>query len=134
MTRFGPGIVGAALTCLTVAPALAISGADALKQLNRDRDQTLELPETLDQSARLFNELDKDKDFTLDKAEVGTRVTAEEWRRFNKDRDGHLELDEWLNIARSRFYAADARKTGKLTAPDLDKSAGQSLLKLLINQ
>lgn len=134
MTRFGLVIVGATLACLTVAPALAISGADALKQLNHDTDQTLELPEMLDQSARLFNELDKDHDFTLEKAEVGARVTAEEWTRFNKDRDGHLELDEWLNILRSRFYAADSRKTGKLTAPDLDKPAGQSLLKLVINQ
>jgi EF hand len=127
-------ILAVAFACLMAGPAFAISGADALKQLNHDSDQTLELPEALDASTKVFNALNKDNDLTLDKAEVAGIVTDAEWKRYNRDHDGTLELDEWLRIVRARFNAADIKKDGKLTAQELDGPAGQSLLKLLIKQ
>jgi EF hand len=127
-------ILGVAFAGLLATAALAISGTDALKQLNHDSDQTLELPEALDASTKVFNELNKDNDLTLDKAEVAGLVTNTEWKQFNSDRDGTIELDEWLRIVRARFTAADANKDGKLTAQELDSPAGQSLLKLIVKQ
>jgi hypothetical protein len=134
MKRLETLILSAAVTCVIAFPALAISGADALKRLNHDSDQTLELPEVLDASTKRFQELNKDNDLTLDKAETDGLVTGAEWRVYNKDHDGTLELDEWLNIVRARFRAADTKKDGKLTAQELDAPAGQALLKLVVGQ
>ena len=93
MKRLGPLILSVAVACIMASPALAISGADALKRLNHDSDQTLELPEVLDASAKRFQELNKDNDLTLDKAETAGLVTDPEWKAYNKDHDGTLELD-----------------------------------------
>ena len=109
MKRLRPLILSVAAVCVLASPALAISGADALKRLNHDSDQTLELPEVLAASAKLFQELNKDNDLTLDKAETAGWVTDAEWKAHNKDHDGTLELDEWLNIVRARFRAAARR-------------------------
>jgi len=132
MKRPGVLILSVAVACIMAFPASAISGADALRRLNRDTDQTLELPEVLDASTKQFQQLNKDNDLTLDKAETAGLVTAAEWKTYNKDHDGTLELDEWLNIVRARFHAADAKKDGKLTAQELDSPAGQSLLQLVL--
>jgi EF hand len=134
MKRLRPLIVSVAAVCVLVSPALAISGTDALKRLNHDSDQILELPEALDAAAKQFQELNKDNDLTLDKAETAGLVTDAEWKAHNKDHDGTLELDEWLNIVRARFRAADTKNDGKLTAQELDSPAGQALLKLVVGQ
>jgi hypothetical protein len=134
MKRLRVLIVSVAVACVIASPALAISGADALKRLNHDSDQTLELPEVLDASAKLFRELNKDNDLTLEKAETAGWVTDAEWKAYNKDHDGTLELDEWLNIVRARFRDADTKKDGKLTMQELDNPAGQALLKLVVGQ
>ena len=134
MKCLGALILSVAVTCVMASPALAISGADALKRLNHDTDQTLELPEALDAAAKQFQVFNKDNDLTLDKAETAGLVTDAEWKAYNKDHDGTLELDEWLNIVRARFRAADTKKDGKLTVQELDSPAGQSLLKLIVGQ
>jgi EF hand len=134
MKRLRVLIVSVAVACVMASPALAISGADALKRLNHDSDQNLELPEVLDASAKLFRELNKDNDLTLEKAETAGWVTDAEWKAYNKDHDGTLELDEWLNIVRARFRDADTKKDGKLTMQELDNPAGQALLKLVVGQ
>ena len=92
----------------------------------------LELPEALDASAKRFQELNKDNDVTLEKAETAGLVSDAEWKTYNIDHDGALELDEWLNIVRARFRAADTKKDGKLTMQELDSAAGQALLKLVV--
>ena len=134
MKCLGALILSVVVASVMASPALAISGADALKRLNHDSDQTLDLPEALDAAAKLFQQLNKDNDLTLDKAETAGLVTDAEWKTHNKDHDGALELDEWLNIVRSRFRAADAKKDGELTAQELDSPAGQWLLKLVVGQ
>ena len=134
MKRLHPLILSVAAVCVMASPALAISGADALKRLNHDTDQTLELPEALAAAAKQFQALNKDNDLTLEKAETAGLVTDPEWKEYNKDHDGALELDEWLNIVRARFQAADTKKDGKLTVQELDSPAGQALLRLVVEQ
>jgi hypothetical protein len=134
MKRLGILVLFVAIASVMAYPAAAISGADALKRLNHDSDQTLELPEVLDASAKQFQVLNKDNDLTLDKAETAGLVTDAEWKAYNEDHDGTLELDEWLNIVRARFHAADTKRDGKLTVHELDSPAGQALLKLVVGQ
>ena len=117
---------------LISAPAWAATGAEVLKQLNRDNDQTLEIPEVIDAATKLFYAINPDNDTTLERSETKGRVTEEDWAAVNKDHDNTLEMDEWLTIARRRFNAADANKDGKLTANELDSPAGQLLVKMII--
>ena len=113
-------------------PAFALSGAEALKALNRDADETLEIPEAIAAATALFNQLDPHHDMTLKQAQTTGRVSAQDWKRFNNDGDQTLELDEWLALTRERFNKADTHKHGKLTAAELDSPAGQSLILLMI--
>src|ERR1700722_4231948 len=76
-------ILGVTFAGLFATAALAIRGADALKQLNHDSDQPAQQPEALDASTKVLNELSKDNDLTLDKAEVAGLVTDTEWKQFN---------------------------------------------------
>jgi hypothetical protein len=117
---------------LLAASAWAVSGAEVLKQLNRDSDQTLEIPEVIDVAVQVFSAINPDNDLTLERKETEGRLTDADWKAVNKDNDKTLEMDEWLAIVRLRFNAADANRDGKLTAQELDSPAGQLLIKLLV--
>jgi hypothetical protein len=138
MRQFLLAAIAAPLTafCLLIglcgSPASAMSGAEVLKEMNHDQDQTLEIPEVITAAAAMFNAINPDHDLTLEAAETKHILTAEEWKQFNADGDSTLELDEWLAIARARFKAADIGGTGKLTATELDTPAGQSLVRMIV--
>jgi hypothetical protein len=128
-----PLITPMALIALLAAhSAWAATGADVLKQLNRDADQTLEMPEVIDAAVKLFAQINPDNDLTLEPKETEGRLTDADWKAANKDNDATLEMDEWLAIARQRFNAADTNRDGKLTVQELDASAGQLLIKVII--
>ncbi|WP_454916522.1 hypothetical protein [Xanthobacter sediminis] len=129
--RVAAAVAGAVLAAAMPAGA-ATSGKDALAQLNKDGDDTLEIVEVIDLGTQMFKVVNADGDTTLRAVEAEGRVTPEDWTLVNKDGDQTLELDEWLVIVRSRFNAADANKDGKLTAAELDSPAGQKLLLLLV--
>lgn len=120
-----------AMTCLATS-AWAISGAEVLKQLNHDSDQTLEIPEVIDAATKLFYEINPDHDTTLERKATVGRLTEADWKAVNKDHDNTIKMDEWLTVARQRFNAADANKDGKLTAKELDSPAGQELIKMIV--
>lgn len=125
----------AAALLLAVAPAAAqtrMSGADILKEHNKDGDQTLEIPEVIHMATGVFSAINPDGDTTLEDDETKGRLSAADWKRANKDGDKTLEMDEWLSIARKRFAAADKNKDGKLTAAELDSKAGQSLALMIV--
>jgi hypothetical protein len=114
------------------ASAWAATGAEVLKMLNRDSDQTLEIAEVIDAAIKVFGQINLDNDLTLDRKEAEGRLTDADWKAINKDNDNTLEMDEWLTIVRQRFNAADANKDGKLTAQELDSAPGQLLIKLIV--
>ncbi|BBE73920.1 hypothetical protein [Oharaeibacter diazotrophicus] len=129
-------LVSAALAAAGLAalcsPATAVTGKEALAQLNKDGDDTFEIVEVIDWGTQLFSAINPDGDTTLEPDETEGRLTEADWAAVNKDGDQTLEMDEWLSIVRSRFEAADADKDGKLTEAELDTPAGQSLLLVLI--
>jgi hypothetical protein len=123
--------VASALTLITTS-AWAATGAEVLKMLNRDSDQTLEIAEVIDAATKLFAQINLDNDLTLERKEAEGRLTDADWKAVNKDNDNTLEMDEWLTIVRQRFNAADANKDGKLTVQELDSAPGQLLIKLVV--
>jgi hypothetical protein len=125
---------GAAIAAFVFAasPALAASGADALKALNKDNDDTLEIAEVIHAGVATFQAINPDGDTTLESGETKGRLTEKDWKRANTDGDETLEVDEYLKILRTRFKRADANKDGKLTAAELDSKAGQGVLVLIL--
>lgn len=125
-------IATACVLSLSATSAHAMTGAEVLKAVNHDSDQTLELPEAIAAAAGVFDGLSKDRSQTVTRADIADRVGENDWSKVNKDRDQTLELDEWLTVARDRFTAADANHDGKLDARELDSAAGQLLVKMIV--
>jgi hypothetical protein len=75
--------VALALTLLA-ASAWAVTGADVLKQLNRDSDQTLEIPEVIDAAVKVFSAINPDNDLTLERKETEGRLADADWKAVNK--------------------------------------------------
>jgi Ca2+-binding EF-hand superfamily protein len=127
---------GAAFVALAVAAAPAVAqtrtGADALKSINKDGDQTLEMAEIIDAGVKTFQAINPDGDTTLEDDETKGRITEKDWARANTDGDETLEMDEWLKILRQRVKRADKDKDGKLTAEELDSKAGQGVLVMIM--
>ena len=128
-----PFLIPVTLASFIVATsAAAITGAEVLKLLNRDDDQTLELPEVIDAAVKLFAQIDLDDGLTLEPKETEGRLTDAERRAVDKDNDNAIEMGEWLDAVQQRFNEADANNDGKLTVQELDSPAGQLLIKLII--
>lgn len=125
-------VTAAVAVTLLASPAVAASGAEVMKALNHDNDQTLEIPEVIDAATKLFSEINPDGDTTLERTETAGRLTESDWKAVNKDKDDTLEMDEWLSVARKRFVAADTNKDGKISVSELDSPAGQMLVKMII--
>ena len=50
---------------LMSGPACAVGGAEVMKALNHDNDQTLEIPEVIDAATKLFSEINPDGGDTI---------------------------------------------------------------------
>jgi Ca2+-binding EF-hand superfamily protein len=112
-------------------PALAASGADAVKMFDTDKGGTLDLAEVKKAAANLFAKLDRDHDGTLDKRELAGRLSARELAAADPDHDGTLTVDEYLVVVERRFSSANPDKDGTLDARELNTRAGKALLRLL---
>src|SRR5436305_14346187 len=96
-----------------------------------DNDGTVDLAEAKKAASSLFDKLDRDKDGTLDRRELGGRLSATEFAAADPDKDGTVSKDEYLKIVEDRFKAADPDKDGTLDDKELRSRAGQLLLRLL---
>jgi hypothetical protein len=114
------------------AAAQGASGADAIKAINKDGDQTLEMAEVINAGVKVFEAINPDGDTTLESGETKGRVSEKDWAKVNNDGDQTLEMDEWLKILRQRVKRADKDKDGKLTAEELDSKAGQGVLVMIV--
>lgn len=116
----------------TAQPAKAYTGADVLKALNKDGDNTLELSEAINAGVKVFEAINPDGDTTLESNETAGRITTKDWQRANKDGDKTLEMDEWLSILRKRFARADPDKDGSLDEAELNTKAGQQVVLMIM--
>lgn len=127
----------AAVVLFAAVPASAqtmtkATGAELLKELNKDGDTTFEIPEIIDLATKTFHAINPDADTTLERDETEGRLSEGDWKRVNTDGDQTLEMDEWLSIARKRFNRADKNKDGKLTAAELDSKAGRGVVVMIV--
>ncbi len=114
---------------LFAAPARAEQAA--IKALDTDNDGTLDVSEVTKAADTVFDRLQKDQDDTLDRKELGSRLSAKEFAAADTDKDGTLTKDEYVALARKLFKQADVDGDGKLEAKELRSKAGQALLRLI---
>lgn len=124
---------------LALAAVLALSDASlarggaspAMKALDTDADKTVDLAEAQKSGEALFTRLEKDKDGTIDRKELGSRLSKKDFAAADPDSDGTLTKDEYLALVESRFKAADPDNEGTLDDKELHSKAGQALLRLI---
>jgi Ca2+-binding EF-hand superfamily protein len=126
--------VGLALGGAAPAGAAAVQkrSRTALQQLDPDNDGTVDLNEARKAGSAMFDRLDRNKGGTLNRRELGGRVTAAEFAAADPDKDGTLTKDEYLTIVDKRFKAADPDNDGTLDDKELRSRAGRALLRLLL--
>ena len=111
-------------------PAFA-APSRAMRLLDTGNDGTVDLDEAKKAASALFDKLDRDHEGTLDRRELGSRLSAAEFAAADPDKDGTLSKDEYLKVVENRFKAADPDNDGTLDEKELRSRAGQSLLRLL---
>lgn len=136
--------LAAALLALASGPALAQSdkpansiqgqydGSTDPKRFDLDNDGTLSLAEVKSAAAYEFNKLNPDGDGTLDRREVGKRLSDPEFEKANPDHDKTLDKAEYLALVERAFVAAAGGPDKTIKASDLSSTdAGKRLLRLL---
>jgi Ca2+-binding EF-hand superfamily protein len=111
-------------------PAFA-APSRAMRLLDTDNDGNVDLDEAKKAASTMFDRLDRDHDGTLDRRELGGRLSAAEFASADPDKDGTLSKDEYLKVVENRFKAADPDNDGTLDEKELRSRAGQALLRLL---
>src|SRR5271165_7160763 len=114
-----------------IAPVPAQAEQSAIKALDTDNDGTLDLAEVTKAAEAVFDRLNKDQDDTLDRKELGARLTAQEFAAADPDKDSTLSKEEYVALATKLFKQADVDSDGKLEAKELNSKAGRALLRLI---
>ncbi len=122
----GSAVVGGALVA---APAQAEQAA--IKALDTDNDGTLDINEVTKAAEAVFDRLQKDQDETLDRKELGSRLSAKEFAAADPDKDATLTKEEYVALVQKLFKQADVDGDGKLEAKELRSKAGRALLRLI---
>jgi hypothetical protein len=118
-------------TAFVVPRAHADSVSDFLAKWDPDNDRTLDLAEVNKAADAQFDKLDVDHDGTLNRKELGNRVTKAEFAAADTDHEGTLSKEEYQTIVAKRFHAANRDKDTTIDIAELRSKAGRHLLQLL---
>jgi len=122
--------IGASAGAIVAADA-APKRSRAMQLLDTDNDGTIDLNEAKKAGGALFDRLDRNRSGTLNKRELGGRVTPQEFAAADPDKDGTLTKDEFLTVVEKRFKAADPDNDGTIDQKELSTRTGRALLRLL---
>lgn len=111
--------------------ALAAGKAPSVAGIDTDNDGTIDMNEAKAAAGTEFDKLDKDHEGTLDRKELGRRVSKKDWPAADTDKEGTIDKNEYTALVETRFKAADADNDGTVSAKELGTPAGKSLRKLL---
>jgi len=111
--------------------AFGLSVAILLIACNSKSFAAVDLAEAKAAALRVFHKLDKDSDATLDRKEIGGRLSKKKFTKADPDHDGTLSKFEYLDLVEELFSAAGPDKDGTLTAQGLKSKAGRALLRLI---
>ena len=125
-------VAGGIVAISPAAVAKTIKVDDALmKTLDPDNDGTVSLAEAKAAGAAEFKKLNTEKDNTLDKKELGSRVSKKDFKAADADNDGTLDEAEYGALVEKLFKAADPDNDGTLDKKELESKNGQKLLQLI---
>jgi Ca2+-binding EF-hand superfamily protein len=125
-------VAGGIVALSPAANAKKIKVDDALmKTLDPDHDGTVSLAEAKAAGAAEFKKLNTDSDSTLDKKELGSRISKKELKEADPDKDGTLDEAEYGALIEKLFKAADPDNDGTLDKKELESKDGQKLLALI---
>jgi hypothetical protein len=128
----------ASVLALSLPPAMFVTSASpafaasALQSLDPDKDETVDLNEAKTAATALFDKLDVDHDGTLDHKELGSRISADDWKLADPDNDKTISKDEYLAFVEVAFKRADPDNDGTIDAKELKTPAGHALVRLLL--
>jgi hypothetical protein len=125
------GIVTLVITAMFAPRAHADSASDFLAKWDPENDRTLDLAEVNKAADAKFDQLDVDHDGSLNRKELGKRVTAAEFKAADADHDGTLDKAEFQTIVAKRFRAANRDKDTTIDVAGLKTAAGRHLLQLV---
>ncbi|MCD2183547.1 EF-hand domain-containing protein [Rhizobium sp. TRM96647] len=83
-------------------------------QLDTNKDGTVQRSEYQAFMATAFTNLDKNKNGSLSKSEVGTVLTADQFSATDGDNNGSISQAEFMNRVMADFAAADRSGDGAL--------------------
>jgi Ca2+-binding EF-hand superfamily protein len=127
------GCVSVGMVLGGILPALAApKRSRAMQVLDADHDGTIDLAEARKAAGAVFDRIDGNKDGTLNKRELGGRVTPQEFAVADRNKYGRLSKDEYLSVVEKRFKAADPNNNGKIDEKELVSRPGRPLLRLLL--
>lgn len=110
------------LTAFALSQAVAAAAQDRpaamnqgqMDRLDRNRDGAVDQSEYQAFMTSAFANLDKNKDGSLRREEVGQILNAQQFAATDANRDGRLTQDEFLNRVMADFKAADRSGDGNL--------------------
>lgn len=124
--------IAALLGAVSAPPeAFAKAKPPSVEGIDTDKDGTIDMNEAKAAAAAEFDKLDKDHEGTLDKKELGRRVSKKDWPTADADKEGTIDKNEYMALVEARFKTADADNEGTVSAQELGTPAGKSLYKLL---
>lgn len=105
--------------------------ADPLRAFDINKDGRLDLAEAKSAAAAHFDELNPDRDDSLEVGEAAPVMSADEFRRYNTNHDGRITKRQYLDIVELRFNEARPPGSEELGRGDLETDRGKALLRLL---
>jgi hypothetical protein len=130
-------LLGALLTAGSVGAAAAapIRGGgrpSSFAAIDADHDGTIDLAEAKHAAELLFDQLDRNKNGKLSRAELGRRrISAAEFRAADADHDGTLTKEEYLALVERQFKAADLDHDGTVSEAEFESRSGLPLRRLV---
>lgn len=116
----------------TPRPANSIQGKyETRHQYDLDHDGKVSLAEAKSAAAFEFDRLDKDRDGTLDREELGDRVGDADMAAVDGDHDGTLSKAEYLALVQVRFRAVQPDLKAQVAPKQMSSGAGRALRQLL---
>ncbi len=128
---FGIALVAAGLSTAVVSTPAAAGSCPALDAIDPDGDGSMTLGEAMKAAKAAFHAMNPDKDRTLERAEVGGRVSDAAFAAANPDKDGSLSMGEWKRLVKMRFLHANTDGDRTIECDELATPAGKALYNVL---
>ncbi|ACB93879.1 EF-hand domain-containing protein [Beijerinckia indica] len=119
------------LACALTALSRPSVAASLLERYDANGNGVLDAEEAKDAAEDSFDDIDKDDTDTLDREEIGFRLTDAEFAAADLDHDGVLSEYEYIALVKNRFEKADKDHDGSLSQAELATRAGQAFLRVL---